>query len=123
MRSIAAAVALALGFLSFAPIVRADDPPATLMQQKHWKRVRAIAQAKLKASADDAKANYLMSRVLMAWNDSNAALPAEKAGSCHRRTRSITGHSRRRLAIKPRRQVSSGRSVWPDDSAVKRRPC
>ena len=80
MRSIAAAVALALGFLSFAPIVRADDPPATLMQQKHWKRVRAIAQAKLKASADDAEANYLMSRVLMAWNDSNAALPyAEKA--------------------------------------------
>jgi tetratricopeptide (TPR) repeat protein len=80
MRSIAAALALAIGFVLLGTIVLAQEAPAVLMQQKHWKRVRAIAQAKLKGSPDDAEANYLMSRVLMAWNDSNAALPyAEKA--------------------------------------------
>jgi len=69
-----------IGCLLLTPVVSADEPTTVLMQQKHWKRVRAIAQAKLKVSADDAEANYLMSRVLMAWNDSNAALPyAEKA--------------------------------------------
>ncbi len=72
--------ACAVGFLLLAPLVSADDSPGVLMQQKHWKRVRAIAQAKLKTSADDPEGNYLMSRVLMAWNDSDAALPyAEKA--------------------------------------------
>ena len=80
MRSAAATVLLATGFAMFATIVSADDPPTLLMQQKHWKRVRAVAQAKLKTSPDDPEGNYLMSRVLMAWNDSNAALPyAERA--------------------------------------------
>lgn len=80
MRIIAAAVTCAAGFLMLATVVRADDSPAVLMEQKHWKRVRAVAQAGLKASADDPQANYLMGKVLMAWNDPNAALPyAEKA--------------------------------------------
>jgi tetratricopeptide (TPR) repeat protein len=72
--------ACVIGFLLLAPLTHADESTAVLMQQKHWKRVRSIAQAKLKASPDDPEANYLMSRVLMAWNDSDAALPhAEKA--------------------------------------------
>jgi tetratricopeptide (TPR) repeat protein len=80
MRIAAAAVACAVGFLPPAPVAQAEDPPQVLMQQKHWKRVRAIAQARLKASANDPEANYLMCRVLMAWDDSPAALPyAEKA--------------------------------------------
>src|SRR5262245_35579250 len=73
-------VACVAGLLLVTPLTYADESTTVLMQQKHWKRVRAIAQAKIKASPDDAKANYLMSRVLIAWNDSNAALPyAEKA--------------------------------------------
>ena len=80
MRIVHTAVSCALAFVLLTLPVYADDSPSVLMQQKHWKRVRAIAQAKLKASPDDAEANYLMSRVLMAWDDSNAALPyAEKA--------------------------------------------
>jgi tetratricopeptide (TPR) repeat protein len=79
MRISAISVCVFAGLL-LAPVANADEPTTVLMQQKHWKRVRTIAQAKLKASADDAEANYLMSRVLMAWNDANAALPyAEKA--------------------------------------------
>jgi hypothetical protein len=42
MRSTAVAISCALGVLVSAVVVRADDPPAVLMQQKHWKRVRAI---------------------------------------------------------------------------------
>ena len=79
MRTAAAIVTCMVGLLFLVPAVRADDT-TTLMRQKHWKRVRTIAQSRLKASANDAEANYLMARVLMAWDDSSAALPyAEKA--------------------------------------------
>jgi tetratricopeptide (TPR) repeat protein len=80
MRINAAAVASVVGSLLLTSVILAADSPAELMEQKHWKRVRAIAQAKLKASANDPEANYLMCQVLLAWNDSSAALPfAEKA--------------------------------------------
>jgi len=59
-----------------------QDDPAVLMKQHHWKRVRAIANARLKTSPDDPEGNYLMSKVWLAWNDAGKALPyAEKAVS------------------------------------------
>ncbi|HEY7499613.1 MAG TPA: tetratricopeptide repeat protein [Vicinamibacterales bacterium] len=80
MRITAAAIACALSFVPTTIPVQAQDSPRVLMQQNHWKRVRAIAQAKLKTSPDDPEANYLMSEVFMAWGDPNAALPyAEKS--------------------------------------------
>src|SRR5262245_49311401 len=73
------ALTCAVGLIALAQPA-AEDSAAVLIKQKHWKRVRAIAQTKLKASADDPEANYLMSQVWMAWNDSEKALPhAEKA--------------------------------------------
>jgi len=75
MRLASLALACAVAFAGFD-----QQDAAVLMKQHHWKRVRAIAEARLKASAEDAEANYLMSQVWMAWNDSEKALPyAEKA--------------------------------------------
>jgi len=77
---ITALLLCAIGLVFPPSSLSAQDSPTVLMQQKHWKRVRAIAQSKLKASADDAEANYMMSQVLLAWDDPGAALPyAEKA--------------------------------------------
>lgn len=78
---ITALLLCAIGLVFPPSSLSAQDSPTVLMQQKHWKRVRAIAQSKLKASADDAEANYMMSQVLLAWDDLGAALPyAEKGG-------------------------------------------
>jgi tetratricopeptide (TPR) repeat protein len=80
MRIAAAVTTSVVAFLLFSSAVWAQDSADVLMKQKHWKRVRAIAQEKLKASPNDPEANYLMSRVLMAWNDTSSALTyAEKA--------------------------------------------
>jgi tetratricopeptide (TPR) repeat protein len=80
MRSICCAVLWAAGLLVIPDAARADVTTATLMEQGHWKQVRAIAQAGLKARPEDPEAHYLMGSVLMKWGDSNAAMPyAEKA--------------------------------------------
>jgi tetratricopeptide (TPR) repeat protein len=80
MRIALAVLVGTVGFVLSGAGAQAQESAAVLMQQKHWKRVRAIAQAKLRTSPDDPEANFLMSRVLLAWNDPGAALPfAEKA--------------------------------------------
>lgn len=73
-------VCLLLSLCAAALPARVDESPATMMQHGHWKRVRSIAQAKLRASPAEPEANYLMARVYLQWDDAGAALPyAERA--------------------------------------------
>lgn len=68
------------GFGLLPLVARAQDSPAVLMEQGHWKRVRAIAEARLKTTPEDPEANFLMGSVFLEWNDTDKALPyAEKA--------------------------------------------
>ncbi len=80
MRSLLSAVLCTAGLLWVPGAARGDDAVAALIQQGHWKQVRAIAQARIKAGPEDPEANFLMGRMLLRWGDLNAALPhAEKA--------------------------------------------
>lgn len=80
MRLISRAVLMAAGLLLIPAAARGDAVTAALMEQGHWKQMRTIAQTRLKTSADDPEANYLMGSVLLKWGDSAAAMPyAEKA--------------------------------------------
>ena len=63
------------------PAVGPIDPAVNALAERgHWKRARALAESRLKANPNDADALWLLSRVKMAWNDPDGALPpAEKA--------------------------------------------
>ncbi|HVL69327.1 MAG TPA: tetratricopeptide repeat protein [Vicinamibacterales bacterium] len=74
------ALAVLLLLLPGDVAVHAEESPATMMAHGHWKRVRAIAQERIRAAPADAEANYLMARVYLQWDAVDAALPhAERA--------------------------------------------
>ena len=76
-RSIVCAAALLL----VSPVL-ADSPAAILAEQGHWKQLRSIVDARVKANPNDAEAQWLLSRVRMAYRDPDGALaPAEKSVS------------------------------------------
>ena len=80
MRACLPALLCVTGLLLRPGVARGDEAVVALMKQGHWKQVRAIAQARIKAGPDDPEANYLMGRVLYRWGDGTAAMPyAEKA--------------------------------------------
>jgi tetratricopeptide (TPR) repeat protein len=79
MRSSALALVCA-ALVTVPTLIHADDSPEELMRQGHWKRVRAIAQARYTAAPQAADANYLMGSVAFRWGDYDGAQRyAEKA--------------------------------------------
>jgi tetratricopeptide (TPR) repeat protein len=63
-----------------AASLRAASPGADLAEHAHWKRLKAMVEPRVQASANDADAQWLLSRVRMAYHDADGALaPAEKA--------------------------------------------
>ena len=68
----------ALCLLAFP--LRAESPGADLAEHGHWKRLKAMIEPRAAANPNDAEAQWLLSRVRMAWRDADGALaPAEKA--------------------------------------------
>lgn len=67
-------VCVSVAVLGAAGFAGSDDQADTLIRQGHWKRVRAIAQAQLKASPSDAYANYLTGAVYFKWGQLDSAL-------------------------------------------------
>lgn len=58
----------------------AQSPGADLAEHGHWKRLKALVEPRVAANANDAEAQWLLSRVRMAFRDFDGALaPAEKA--------------------------------------------
>ena len=56
------------------------SPGADLAEHGHWKRLKALVEPRAAANPNDAEAHYLLSRVRMAYHDTDGALaPAEKA--------------------------------------------
>jgi len=74
--ALAAATCLCL----FASPILADSPAAELAEHGHWKRLKALIEPRAAANANDAEAQWLLSRVRLAYRDADGALaPAEKA--------------------------------------------
>ena len=73
-------ILLALFTLSALPALAGDPSPEALAEAGHYKRLRAIVEPRVKANPSDAEANYLLSRVKLAFVETDAALAlAEKA--------------------------------------------
>src|SRR5215213_448704 len=72
--------AAALCVLAFP--LAADSPGADLAEHGHWKRLKALIEPRAAANPNDAEAQWLLSRVRMAFKDVDGALaPAEKAAA------------------------------------------
>src|SRR5262245_7855536 len=71
----------ALAFVFAGAMARAETPTAeALMEADHWKRARALVEARLAANPNDAEAVWWMARIKLAYADLDGALPlAEKA--------------------------------------------
>jgi tetratricopeptide (TPR) repeat protein len=73
---------LTVGALLAVSLAANDLAPDPLLEGQHWKRLRALAEPRVKASPGDAHAHYLLSRVKMEYGDLDGALAlAEKAAS------------------------------------------
>ena len=60
----------------------AQSPAADLAEHGHWKRLKALVEPRAAANPTDAEAQWLLSRVRMAYRDFDGALaPAEKAAA------------------------------------------
>jgi tetratricopeptide (TPR) repeat protein len=71
---------LALGILPVTAAMGGDSGPEGLLQGGHWKRLRAVAEARLAANENDAQAVYYLASAKEELGDLQAALPlAEKA--------------------------------------------
>ena len=58
------------------------SPGADLAEHGHWKRLKAMIEPRAAANPNDAEAQWLLSRVRMAYHDVDGALaPAEKAAA------------------------------------------
>ena len=74
----AVAIAAGIGVMAIQP--EAASPASDLADHGHWKRLRALLEPRVAANANDAEAQWLMSRVRLAYRDADGALPpAEKA--------------------------------------------
>src|SRR5579862_8129158 len=75
------AVLLCLTTAGFQTAARADNGEAeaeTLVQAGHWKRARAILDPQVQTHPDDARADYLLAGVKIAFKDFEGALPLAK---------------------------------------------
>jgi len=71
-------VAACVGILASAP--EAASPAAGLADHGHWKRLRALIEPRAAANPNDGEAQWLLSRVRLAYHDADGALaPAEKS--------------------------------------------
>src|ERR1700737_3274141 len=69
-----------LTFRAAAESIQAPPSPEQLMDAEHWKRARTLVEQRLRTNPSEARANYLMSRVKVAFGDPEAGLyPAERA--------------------------------------------
>jgi tetratricopeptide (TPR) repeat protein len=60
----------------------AQSPAADLAEHGHWKRLKSLIEPRAAANPNDAEAQWLLSRVRMAFKDVDGALaPAEKAAA------------------------------------------
>lgn len=76
-----ALIPLAVVCLLGAPL-RAQSPAADLAEHGHWKRLRALIEPRAAANPNDAEAQWLLSRVRLAFKDLAGALqPAERAAT------------------------------------------
>ena len=77
-RVCAVAVAACIGILGIQ--TDAASPAADLADHGHWKRLRALIEPRVAANPNDAEAQWLVSRLRLAYRDWDGALaPAEKA--------------------------------------------
>jgi tetratricopeptide (TPR) repeat protein len=75
-RRIAIAVALCVSLVHAGT----DPSGADLAAHGHWKRLKALVEPRAAANGNDAEAQWLLSRVRLAYHDADGALaPAEKA--------------------------------------------
>lgn len=81
VRRVFALVSIAVVWVLVAPLL-AQSPAADLAEHGHWKRLKALVEPRIAANPNDAEAQWLLSRVRMAYKDLDGALaPAEKAAA------------------------------------------
>ncbi len=68
-------VAVAAACLIAIPL-GAQSPAADLAEHGHWKRLKALVEPRVAANANDAEAQWLLSRVRLQYRDSEGALTA-----------------------------------------------
>jgi tetratricopeptide (TPR) repeat protein len=81
VRRVFALVSVVMVCVLAAPLI-AQSPAADLAEHGHWKRLKALIEPRAAANPNDAEAQWLLSRVRMAYKDVDGALaPAEKAAA------------------------------------------
>ncbi len=74
------AVLMAIAALAPASAAANDFSPEALIEGGHWKRLRALAEQRVRANPNDARANYLLAYAKFEYGDYEGAQPlAEKA--------------------------------------------
>jgi len=64
----------------FGVSMHAGSPGADLAERNHWKRLKALVEPRVAANPSDAEAQWLLSRVRLAYHDADGALAhAEKS--------------------------------------------
>ena len=113
-------------------VSRAEQSPAErLIEAGHWKRARAIVEARLRNAPDDALSNFLLSQVRGAFGDRSTPLAfAEKAvvsdgrtGKYHRQVAEVLGVTAQHagafqqlfLARRFRKEIGAALSLDPRD--------
>lgn len=111
---------------------RADQTPAErLIEAGHWKRARAVVEARLRESPDDALATFLLSQIRGAFGDRTSPMVlAEKAvaldgrtAKYHRQIAEVAGVAAQRagtlqqlfLAHRFRREIDAALACDPQD--------
>src|SRR5215212_5877396 len=75
-------LAVCLALVVVCPLAAADSELTALVDNLRWRKALPVAEAAVKANANDSDAAYLLSRIKMARGDIDGALPlAERAAA------------------------------------------
>ena len=107
-----------------------------LIEEGHWKRARALVEARIREDPTDALANYLLSQIRNAFREQTTPLPlAEKAvaldnrtGKYHRQLAEVLGVTAQRagaiqqlfLAQRFRKEIDAALALDPQDTQALR---
>jgi len=117
-------IAFCFAALFVCPMIAADSELSALVDAGRWRKAQPLAEAALKANANDAEAAYLLSRIKLARGDTDSALPlAEQAATLQPKNANYRAHvasivGRQAQQASVFRQVGLGRRVKREAEAA-----
>ena len=121
---LASSVAVCFAVLFVYPLTAADSELSALVAANRWRKAQPLAEAAVKANANDAEAACLLARIKMARGDADGALPlAERAAmlqpqnaTYRAQVASIVGRQAQQASVF--RQIGLGRRVKREAEAA-----